>query len=89
MRRSAVAPTGPMPGMLIRRCATSLPRSQTAKSRSISRSRTWVSSACCDSVPTILAASNRHLRYFTLDDLPRHQQRPFQPFGDVDAEFGE
>ena len=30
---------------------------QTTKSRSTSRSRTWVSSACCDSVPTILAAS--------------------------------
>ncbi len=56
-RRKAVAPTGPMPGMVMRRRATSLPRRQTSRPRSISRSRAWVSSACCDSVPAILAAS--------------------------------
>ena len=41
----------------MRRRATSLPRRQTSRPRSISRSRAWVSSACCDSVPAILAAS--------------------------------
>jgi hypothetical protein len=60
------------------------------RSRSISRSRTWVSSACCDSVPTNdLGSFDRHIRCFAIDDPPCHQQRTFQSLGDVDAKFGQ
>jgi len=46
-----------------------------------SRSRTWMSSACCDSVVTILAASIGTSGALPSTDLPRHQQRPLQPLG--------
>lgn len=58
---SAVAPTGPMPGMVDRRRATSSGLCRARIERSIACKRTWVSRTCPQSRPRICIASAARL----------------------------